>query len=432
MLINIFKKSTELHPMLYIAIVWIISCAIMIIAYPQLLIDQQISHIRFLDTERVYMGSFTFLSNIFHGGIQLWNTYDQMPLMFSYMIGDTLSLNNLFVSLGFLVVSPFFDSPAEAFHVVASIVPVFVIILFQSIGFFLLLKRFSARLTVLLPCIIIGNTLLSPHILSGLTISATYALFPLLIHFILRFFEHFSVNDALLAFLVMLITVGTNPYTSLGYLYQSVHYFILCGIVWVVVIKYSDMNKTFFRKKWRISSITLLKIGSVLLIFVIIMMPLIILIYSNYGDYEFGHQGSRMQSAFSFTKYFTNPVVPAYKMNFPLHSLDFGNNNFALSWQFIGFSTLFFSCCGLVLSGDSRKFVFFGAVLFIWLMNGDRAMNISVIAHFINAVTNPLAFLVRSYHMGVFTLQFFLLPLIVIGLESIISLVEKSSASTHS
>jgi len=432
MLINIFKKSTEPHPMLYIAIVWIISCAIITMVYPQLLIDQQISHIRFLDTERVYMGSFSFLSNIFHGGIQLWNTYDQMPLMFSYMIGDTLSLNNLFVSLGFLVASPFFDSPAEAFYVVASIVPVLVAILFQSIGFFLLLKRFSARLTVLLPCIIIGNTLLSPHILSGLTISATYALFPLLIHFILRFFEHFSVNDALLAFLVMLITAGTNPFHSLGYLYQSVHYFILCGIVWVVVRKYSDMNKAFFRKKWRISSITLLKIGSVLLIFVIIMMPLIILIYSNYGDYEFGHQGSRMQSVFSFSKYFTNPVYGAYKMNFPLHSLDFGNNNFGSSWQFIGFSTLFFSCCGLILSGDSRKFVFFGAVLFIWLINGDRTMNISAIAHFINVLTNPLSFLVRSYHMGVFTLQFFLLPLVVIGLESIISLVEKSSASTHS
>ena len=70
--------------------------------------------------------------------------------------------------------------------------------------------------------------------------------------------------------------------------------------------------------------------------------------------------------------------------------------------------------------------------LFIWLMNGDRILDISVIAHFINAVTNPLGFLVRSYHMGVFTLQFFLLPLIVIGLESIISLAEKSSASTHS
>ena len=32
--------------MFYIAIVWIISCAIMIIVYPQLLIDQQISMVK--------------------------------------------------------------------------------------------------------------------------------------------------------------------------------------------------------------------------------------------------------------------------------------------------------------------------------------------------------------------------------------------------
>lgn len=426
-----FKKSGVFVPLLHITIAWIVSNIIMGIVYPQLLVYHQISHIRFLDPERVYMGFFTFLSNMYHGGIQLWNPYDQMPLMFSYMIGDIIPVNQLFGALFYPIVSLFYDSSGEAFHVTASIVLFLASSLLQITGIYLLLRRFSSRLIVLLPCIIIGGTLLSPSIYFGTNFGSLFCLFPLLLHFILRFFEDFRLNDALLAFVVMLVGVGTSPYTALGYLYQCVHYFILCALVWSMVRRDSILRKCFKRETWRPKRSTFVKIGITLVLFVMVMAPWFIMVSGNYDDYEFGHKGSRMENMSSITEYFKRPVFFANRESFLPRSLDYGTNHMAGSWHFLGFSTLFLSLCGLILNRDSRKFVFFGAILFLWAINSPHRISTDVgfLAHVINALTNPTKALVRSYHMGVFLMPYFFVPLIAMGLESLFSIAGRCRAN---
>lgn len=424
------KQGGIFVPLLHIAIAWIISNIIMGIVYPQLLVYHQISHIRFLDPERVYMGSFTFLSNMYHGGIQLWNPYDQMPLMFSYMIGDIIPVNQLFGALFYPIVSLFYDSPGGAFHVTASVVPFLATSLFQITGIYLLLRRFSSRLIVLLPCTIIGGTLLSPSIYFGTSFGSLFCLFPLLIHFILRFFEDFRLNDALLAFVIILVGMGTNPYHALSYFYQSAHYFILCALAWSMVRRDSIFRKCFKHETWRPKRSAFVKIGITLVLFVMVMAPWFIMVSANYNDYEFGHKGSRMENMSSISEYFKRPVGFAPREEFLVRSLDYRANHFERSWQFLGFSTFFLSLCGFILNRDKRKFVFFGAILFLWLINCPReSQGIGFLAHMINALTNPTKALVRSYHMGVFLMPYFFLPLIAMGLESILSTAKKVHAN---
>ena len=63
-------------------------------------------------------------------------------------------------------------------------------------------------------------------------------------------------------------------------------------------------------------------------------------------------------------------------------------------------------------------------VLFLWLLSFPReGINIGLIAHWINVLTNPLKTITRSYQMaGQSMLPYLLMPLAVMGIEAMLEL----------
>ena len=424
------KKSGVLIPLLHITIAWLLSAIIMAIVYPQLLVYHRVSLIRYIDSENINLGIFTFLSNIYHGGIQLWNPYDKMPLTFYYLAIGIHSLYSFFGTLLYPIVSLFYDSPGEAFQVTVSVVPFLTLSLIQIIGVYLLLRRFSSRLIVLLPCTIIGSTLLSPVLYFGVNYGDIIPLFPLLVHFVLCFFEDFRLNDALLAFAVMLVGAGTRLFSTVSYFYQAIHFFILCALVWSIVRRDSILRKCFDRETWRPNRTTFVKIGITLVLFVVVMAPWLILYLESYGDIDFALNiygyGNRTENIFSVTEYFKRPIYFARQEYFLILSLDYQTNDWLGSWSFLGFGVFFLSFCGLILSRDKRKFIFFGAILLSILINSPRvSVNVGFLAHIINALTNPTKALPRTFHSQAWLMPYFFLPLIAMGLESLFSIAER-------
>lgn len=417
---------------LHILIGWVLSTITIGIVYPQLLVRHQISHLRYQDLECDYMALFSFISNMYHGGIQLWNSYDQMPLMLYYMTGGLFSVFHIFGGMVYLMVSVFFDSPGKAFHVTASVVPFVISNLLVTIGTFLLVRRFSSRLIVLLLCMIIAGSLLSPFIYFGANGRHLVYFYPLVLHFVLCFFEDFRLNGLLLALVIMVVCVATSPFLGPGYFYQGVHFFILCALIWSIVRPDSITYRIFNRTTWRFDRSALVKIGITITFLMVVLIPLYILMSENYNDYWFGKEITRMQNKFSIIEYFKRPSSFAPKSDFLANSLDWSKGNiWWKSWQWLGFSTIFLSICGLIMNRDRRKFVFFGTIVLLLLVNGPKvAANVldipSFLAHAINALTNPGKFLVRSYHQpAAFAISFYLIPLIAMGLESIFSIAEK-------
>jgi hypothetical protein len=425
-------ERRSLKPFLHILMGWVLSTIIMCIVYPELLINHQISLIRFQDLECDHMAFFTFLSNLFHGGVQLWNPYDQAPLMLHYMAGGLLDVSHIFGALVYPIVNLFYDSAGEAFHVTASVVPFLFSNLLVIIGTYLLASRFSSRLIVLLLCMTIAGSLLSASIYFGVNGRHLVYFYPLVIHFILRFFEKFRLTDALLAIIIMVVCVVSSPFIGSGYFYQGVHFFILCVLVWSIVRQDLPLYKVFNSKTWRFNRSIFLKIGITVIFIIVVLAPIFILMLENYNDYWFGSEIARVQNKFSVTEYFNRPGWFAPKKDILVSALDWSKGMlWWKSWQWLGFSTIFLSICGLILNRDRRKYIFFGTIVLLWLLNGPRLPSNMLdfptfLVHVINALTNPGKFLTRSFHEpAAFSIPYYLIPLIAMGLESLFSIAER-------
>ena len=87
---------------------------------------------------------------------------------------------------------------------------------------------------------------------------------------------------------------------------------------------------------------------------------------------------------------------------------------------YLGLSLLFLALAGLILSRNRLKYFFALGVLFLWLLSFPReGLNIGLMAHWINALTNPLKTIPRSYYFTCHAmLPYLMMPLAVMGIEA--------------
>jgi len=133
----------------------------------------------------------------------------------------------------------------------------------------------------------------------------------------------------------------------------------------------------------------------------------------------------RMVDKYSIDKYFarTSWIVPITE-TFLFKAVDFWNNESFADWVFLGYSTLFFSFVGLVFSRDKRKHLFFWPIILIILLQCPRdPLALTSVAHWINVLTNPFAFLIRGPHMTALLMPFLFLPLVALGVHSVAGLI---------
>jgi len=421
------------------------------------------------ETQIPLESTFILVSHFFHGGIQLWDRFDQMNNAFFVSINGIYGVANIITAFIFIIFSPFFSHPAEALYHTHLFLFYGLTSFIRTIGGYLLLRKLISNKAVIFICLLYLNTILTSYMMTqGLMAHGVYCFLPLVLYFIFCFFEDLRLRTFLSAALVMALCLISSPYLTFGYFYQAVHFFIL-----------SCAGNFLLRREWHklrqrppLPKAELFKnIG------LAACCSLIILPYYWWGhalSHDFYVHGSglggsegRFNNIFNLKEYF-NIFGKGFANSFEFlgTALDYHHNVGGTTWLFIGASTLFLALAGVVLSKDRRKYIFVAAIFFMILINnawfpGNFSvleqdikyadnnslfwakglhpndwlsygfLMISTIAHGINALTNPFCFLVRSFHMASLLVPMMFLPLVAMGLESYLYLWQRKVDSIH-
>lgn len=421
------KNWTFGYSCLFIVYSFFISFLIMTIVNPDLFLWHKIGFLKEHDSELPLQNTVSLISNFFNGGIQLWDPYDQMNYAYTQLSSGIYTLSNILTAFLYIVAYPFLDYPGEVLHSFHSVVWHGINMLIRTIGGFLLLRRFTNQPWIILISIIYLNSLLTSEIYMGLLTNNLYSYLPLLLFFIIRFFDHYSLNDFLAALVVMVIAIAGSPLFALGYFYMVVHFFILCMVVYALFLKskVSDIEKKSTRRQ------IVTKLCLVITLCFLILLPTFYWANSLKQDFfieesGLGNTQGRMGHFFSPSKYFN--AAKSHRTEprqFLERSLDFEKNDAVVNWLFVGGSTLFLSLIAMIYAKNKLKHVFFWTIVLVILSNCPRdAPFYFALAHWINGYTNPFSVLVRGFHMPALLMPLLFLPLIACGLEAIVDLIK--------
>ena len=239
--------------------------------------------------------------------------------------------------------------------------------------------------------------------------------YPLGMYFIVRFFQGFQWRYLSAIFLFFIVCLGNGMHYG-GYMYLPMHFFIIAGILWSIIFK-SPSRHFGLKVRWR-------DLRWVLLAAVLIVLPYVYMIKFGFPDLAFNQANSRISHPLNPLWYFRNPDLDvggpgpfiSSILNFQLGSETF----------YLGIVFLFLAFVGLVFSRNSLKWFFALGVAFLWLLSFPReGINIGLIAHWINALTNPLKAIPRSFPFAFQSMfPYLLMPLVVMGIEAIRELYE--------
>ncbi len=407
--------------------------------YPSLLIFHQESYMYGHDTEIPFENTFTIVSQFYHGGLQLWDRFGQMNIAYYHLSSGVYTLANCFTAFLYILLAPMFSHPSEAFHSVYTVGFHGFTIFIRTVGGYLLLRRLGLGPTAIFLSVIHLNTFLSVQAYSGLLTNNLYSYLPLAMYFLLCFFENFRLHQFLLVLLALTITVANSVLIALGYFYVVVHFFIVSCIIWRIIFKKSWPPLRLFRGKWKagLNRKNILKFLGITGICFMIMLPNLYLAQSLQKDFFIDNSGlggttGRMQEAFNIAKYFTRGITYIDPKTFLIRSIDYLDQAVGEGWMFMGIGTLLLSLLGLVFTKDSRKHIFFWSILFIIFLNADTNPSaVTSAVHWINVLTNPFQFLLRSLHMPAVLMPYLFFPLIGLGWEAVRSLSAGKTESVY-
>lgn len=376
------------------------------------------------------------VSHLSHGGIQLWDRYDQFNLAYTQLTSGVYTLSNLFTAVGYFLLLPFFKYPGEAFHTFHSVVWHGSNMLIRTIGGFLLLRQFTSRPWVIVLSLVYLNTLLTSGIYCGLLTNNLYSYLPLVLFFIIRFFTSLKMDDFLAFLIVASIVVANSPLFALGYFYLVVHFFLFSYGLYLLyhhlVLSKKEPAPTPVKSS---SKRFWLKVFLALGLCFLILLPNFYWAKALQQDFfmegsGFGGTEGRMKQMFNPQAYFERESSYADPDVLIPKSVDFWENEMSQSWIFIGVSTLLLSVLGMVFGKNKLKHIFFWTILLIISANFAKdASPIFSFAHWITAYTNPFAFLVRGFQMPALLMPTLFLPLIALGLTAMEDFLRKSSSS---
>ena len=464
------KDTSFKDTVLFILGAFLASFVVLVFLYPDLWGRHTSRLLPSHDTVIPLESTFILVSHFFHGGIQLWDRFDQMNNAYFVLANGIYSVVNILTAFIVIILSPFSVHQGEDLYYIHLIFFYSLNCLVRTIGGYVLLRKLVSHRGAIFIALVYLNTILTSYMMTpGIITQSLYSLLPLLLYFILCFFEELRLRSFLLAVLMMALCLVSTPLFTLGYFYQAVHFFILSCVIFFV------FDRGWRKLKGRQSPVSreIFKNMGLLACGVLIILP-----YFWWGHslmYDFYVHGSglgetqgRFNNFFNLSRYF-NPQGKSFAnpLDFLGTSLDYHHMWWGESWLFIGASSLFLALGGLVLSQDRRKYIFAATIFFVISINtpcfpgnffalGQYLTNaaqhpaefwargiqwnewmlyvwlmVSSVIHGINALTNPFSFLVRSFHMTSLLISMLMLPLVAMGLESYFYLWQRKTQAIH-
>lgn len=393
---------------------------------PDYLFFQRQSYTTEHDTEIPYEDTYMLISFFYHGGLQLWDRFDQMNIAFYHLTSGVFTVSNILQAIIYIILAPFVSHQGQLLHIIHTTGFFLINALIRTIGGYLLLRYLAIERWAIFIVIIYINTFFSTIFYNGFLTNNLYSYYLLTIFLILKFLERLQIRDFLLCVLAVTIAVANSPLFAVNYYYLALHMFIVPCVVYRIFNRRSGSLQAFIAS-WRRRDVW---VKSALVVFscALIILPDVILMKSVKEDFYIADSGvgatqGRMHTGFGPAKYFRSPFGVAGVETFPLKAIDFWHNDWWIGWPFLGLSTLLFSGLGLFFSRDRRRYIFLAAIILIILVNAPKDPKAwTSLGHWVNALTNPLHFLLRSFHMTGLLMPYLFAPLVAFGLQSTVKM----------
>ena len=334
--------------------------------------------------------------------------FGQMPLTYVYATYGLFKLPNVMSAVAYWFFSPLSQDSSQFFYHVFTWANFGTLLFIRVAGIFLLLQTVTKKRVILA----FGTVIFSVFFCQQAFIRGTFFLsyYPLGMYFIVRFFQELRVGYFAAALFFLATVLGSSVlYGSCMYL--PTHFFIISGILWRLFFYTGQPRFNWRFEDWK-RALWFIPAG------LLIIAPYFYIVKFCLNDIAFGRADSRISHIFSLSWYFHKAILD---LGDPVSFIS-SNLNF-LPYQaavlYMGGAFFFLALAGLILSRNSLKWFFGLGILFIWLLSFPReGLNIGLIAHWLNALTNPLKTLPRSYFVqNQVILPFLMMPLAVMGIE---------------
>ncbi len=460
-------------PSILIAASCVISLLIEAFIYPNHFFWVNRTFLDSADAGVPFAHTFALANQLLNGGVQLFDRHDQFSYVYGHMSAGIYAIDNILTACLYFLISPFTHDQPQTFHWCFSIFFYALTTLIRAIGGYLLLTLFTKDRTAIFISLVYLNTLLSSiTMIEGHIAQTSFSFLPLLAYFIVRFFQSWRFNDFLAALLMMITVVCNQPLFGLGYFYVVIHFLVVAGLLISCCIP--SLRKNMLASIKQPTVRVWIKLGAVLVLGCVMLWPTVMMAQALNTDFHiansgFGGTSGRLGNAFKPLNYFiidgksfTNPLA------FFVESLDFKHYVWgSVHWIFIGVSVFVFALIGYVLSRDWKKHIFLFAIVAIILLNVASHPNnlyalawyiggifkdpaaafhqgfhfqqlpllfllmISSIVHWINALTNPFSFLLRTFHVPAVFMPYLFLPLIALGVAACVDLVRRQDGRIY-
>ena len=410
-----------------------------LVLIPQLFVTHDLNLLTRHDPETPFHATFALINQWSNGGVALFDRFDQMTLVFHHLSTGVYTLINALIAVAYIALGHVGTNTAENFYVFYIFGFHGLTMLLRTVGAVLIVRRLKVQGISAVLAVVMLNTVLSLTMYLGVLTNHLFSYLPLLLYFIWAFAEEFKFKYLVGALVVLTISVANSPLFALDYFYEVVHFFIVaCVVVQLaqghIVLGAQQVKqvKEALLKYWK-------KLLAVLLVCAVILLPWLMMSKMLKQDFYIASSGlgdtqGRLNNAFQPLNYFKDPQYKdvAYIEKFLFQSVDYMESNFEGWWPFLGGGILLLSMFAMVFSKNRAKWPFAIAIVLVLLSNTPVSPKLPWgLAHWVNALTNPFSFLIRTFHMPTLLLPFLFLPLVALGLQAVGALIMARTEAVH-
>ena len=376
---------------------------------------------------------FYLIGQFYQGGVQLFDRYDLMNTSFTQLSVGLYTPLNFLIAAGYIVLSPLVENPAQFFHHWYVLLYYGLGLLLRTFGIYILVfymtkSRFTAIITSVLVNSFCALTLIH---MGGMCVAPVFNFLPLLLFCLVYYWETRAFKAIVASVLVFVFAAIHSLYVGLGYFYQILHLFLFdMLVIWLI---FQRGRKPLLAEKFQWKTT-----GKVVLAVALVLLPVVWWGQSLVSDFEVSGSGlGETQGRFN------RVYNPAAMMKDPMryfiassevwkHSYDFTTSAWYLNGAFVGITTLVLTAIGMVLGKHSYKFVFMTAAVFMAFLNVPSTKGGWMMwAHWIDTITNPFCFLVRSFHQSLLLWYLSLVIPVCLGVQACVAIVKNNPQSIY-
>ncbi len=402
-------------------LVMVLNFIVAALLYPEIFIRMDYRLVQGHETCGPMQYVFFLIGQFYQGGVQLFDRYDLFNGSYTQLSVGLYTPINFLIAAGYALLSPFVKDPAQFFHHWYLIAYHGLGLMLRTYGVYLLASYMTrSRMTALVSTIWVNCFCAITMIhLGGLCISPVYNYLPLLLFCLVYYWDTRSIKAAVASILVFLLAANNAMYVGFGFFYQTVHLFLFDMLmIWLI---FQRRKKPLFAGRFDLKR----TLGLVLVI-ILLFLPVLWWATNIISDFDMAGSGlggtqGRFNRIYNPHAMMTDPLRYFVSLKDVFHhAYDFTTSGWYLSGAFLGITTMVLALIGLVLGKHSYKVVFITAAVMMGFLNVPSTQGGWMMwAHWVDAITNPFCFLVRSFHYAVLLWYLSIMVPVTLGIQSL-------------